>query len=69
VLANILAPVLIRLFEAGMADLIAPGGAIILSGILDHQAADVTASAQKHGLTFIEQRQIGDWVALLYHRQ
>jgi ribosomal protein L11 methyltransferase len=66
VLANILAPVLIRLFEAGMADLVAPGGAIILSGILDHQAADVTSAAEKHGLTFVEQRQIGDWVALLY---
>ncbi|MGC1378831.1 MAG: 50S ribosomal protein L11 methyltransferase [Anaerolineales bacterium] len=65
VLANILAPVLIRLFDAGMADLVAPGGAIILSGILDHQAADVIASAEKHGLTFIEQRQIADWVALL----
>ena len=69
VLANILAPVLIRLFDAGMADLVAPGGAIILSGILDHQAADVTASAEKHGLTFIKQRQIGDWVALLCRRQ
>ena len=69
VLANILAPVLIRLFDAGMADLIAPGGAIILSGILDHQAADVIASAEKHGLTFIEQRQIGDWVALLCSRR
>lgn len=65
VLANILAPVLIRLFDAGMADLVAPGGAIILSGILDHQAADVTASAEKHGLTFVEQRQIADWVAIL----
>lgn len=66
VLANILAPVLIRLFDAGMADLVTPGGAIILSGILDHQAADVTVAAEKHGLTFVEQRQIGDWVALLY---
>lgn len=68
VLANILAPILIRLFDMGMADLVAPGGAIILSGILDHQAADVTASAEKHGLTFVEQRQIADWVALLYKK-
>ena len=66
VVANILAPILIRLFEAGMADLVAPGGAIILSGILDHQAAEVTASAQARGLTLAEQRQRGDWVALLY---
>ncbi len=68
VLANILAPILIRLFDMGMADLVAPGGEIILSGILDHQATDVTASAEKHGLTFVEQRQIADWVALLYRK-
>lgn len=66
VLANILAPVLVRLFDAGMADLVVPGGAIILSGILDHQAAGVAASAKAHGLTFVEQRQMGDWVAQLY---
>ncbi|HEY3310852.1 MAG TPA: 50S ribosomal protein L11 methyltransferase [Anaerolineales bacterium] len=65
VLANILAPVLIRLFDAGMADLIAPGGRIILSGILEHQAAAVVASAEKHGLRLVAQKQIADWVALL----
>jgi ribosomal protein L11 methyltransferase len=65
VLANILAPVLVRLFDAGMADLIAPGGAIILSGILEHQAGNVIESAQKHGLKLVDQRQIADWVALL----
>jgi ribosomal protein L11 methyltransferase len=65
VLANILAPVLIRLFEAGMADLVETGGALILSGILEHQAQDVLAAAQKHGMTFKDQRQIADWVALL----
>jgi len=65
VLANILAPVLIRLFDAGMADLIAPGGAIILSGILEHQAADVVAAGEKYGLKLLDKRQINDWVALL----
>jgi ribosomal protein L11 methyltransferase len=65
VLANILAPVLIRLFDAGMAELIAPGGAIILSGILEHQAEAVVAAAQKHGLKLADQLQINDWVALL----
>ena len=68
VLANILAPVLVRLFEAGMADLIAPQGAIILSGILDHQGASVIAAGQKFGLKLVEQRQINDWVALLMQR-
>jgi len=66
VLANILAPILIRLFDAGMADLIAPGGEIILSGILEHQAADVAASAKKYGLILVEQRQMSDWVAQLF---
>lgn len=65
VLANILAPVLIRLFDAGMADLVSPGGSIILSGILEHQARDVISSAEKYGLKLAAQKQIADWVALL----
>jgi ribosomal protein L11 methyltransferase len=69
VLANILAPILIRLFDAGMADLIAPGGAIILSGILEHQANDVVAAGQKYGLNLADKRQINDWVALLMRKQ
>ena len=68
VLANILAPVLIRLFDAGLADLIAPSGAIILSGILEHQANDVAAAGQKQGLKLVASRQINDWVALLMQR-
>ncbi len=69
VLANILAPILIRLFDAGMADLVAPGGAIILSGILEHQADGVIEAAQKHGLAFTDRRQMADWVALLCAKQ
>lgn len=66
IMANILAPVLIRLFDAGMADLIDKNGAIILSGILDHQEAAVRAQAEEKGLTFIDRAQIQDWVALLF---
>lgn len=65
VLANILAPILIRLFEAGLADLVGPHGSIILSGILDHQANDVQAAGEKFGLHLADKRQINDWVALL----
>lgn len=65
VLANILAPILIRLFNAGMADLIQPGGVIILAGILAEQADGVLASASEHGLTYVDRRQSGDWVALV----
>ena len=66
VLANILAPVIIRLFDAGMAELVSPGGAIILSGILAEQAAGVRAKAEEKGLVFAEQRGIADWVGMVF---
>ena len=66
VLANILAPVLIRLFEIGLADLVTPGGRLVLSGILEPQAADVIAAAQAKGLTHLETLQMNDWVAIVF---
>jgi ribosomal protein L11 methyltransferase len=68
VLANILAPVIVRLFDAGLADLIDEDGAIILSGILQEQAQTVIAAAQAKGLRVNERKQIGDWVALTMSR-
>jgi ribosomal protein L11 methyltransferase len=68
VVANILAPIIIRLFDAGLADLVIPGGSLILSGILDHQAQGVIEAAQKCGLRFVSQKQMDDWVALLMER-
>jgi ribosomal protein L11 methyltransferase len=64
VVANILAPVIIRLFEAGLANLVEPGGALILSGILADQAEKVIETAQTKGLALTGRRQMGDWVAL-----
>ena len=64
VVANILAPVLIRLFDAGLADLVEPNGEIILSGILDHQAENVIEAGQAKGLKRGEIRQMKDWVAI-----
>ncbi len=66
VLVNILAPVIIRLFDAGLAELVSPGGAIILSGILAEQAAGVRAKAEEKGLKFAEQRGIADWVGMAF---
>ena len=64
VVANILAPVIIRLLDAGLADLVEQKGEIILSGILAHQADAVLDTAQARGLKKADQRQTGDWVAL-----
>ncbi|MBL8091621.1 MAG: 50S ribosomal protein L11 methyltransferase [Anaerolineales bacterium] len=68
VVANILAPVLIRLFDAGLADLIEKDGEIILSGILSHQAESVIEAGQAKGLVRGEVRQINDWVAISMKR-
>jgi ribosomal protein L11 methyltransferase len=68
VLANILAPVIIRLFDGGLAELVQPGGELVLSGILAEQAEGVIQAAQAKGMTFIEKRQMDDWVALLCRR-
>jgi ribosomal protein L11 methyltransferase len=64
VLANILAPVIVRLFEAGLAELIEEGGTILLSGILQEQGQNVLDAAQAQGLRLDERKQMGDWVAL-----
>lgn len=65
VLANILANILIRLFEGGMGRLVSRDGVLILSGILEEQAENVMQVAARHGFKLIEKRQIGDWVALV----
>lgn len=66
VLANILAPVLIRLFDEGLASLVAPGGKLVLAGILEIQTEDVLSAARAHGLNLIAKYQQEDWVALVF---
>lgn len=68
VVANILAPIIIRLFDDGLADLAEPGGAVILSGILQGQEQKVIEAAQAKGLTMNERKQMEDWVALSLSR-
>ena len=65
VLANILAPIIIRLFGMGLADLVEMGGTLVLAGILAEQAESVQVCARQHGMKYVEKRQMGDWVALL----
>ena len=65
VLANILAPVLIRLFGEGLAELVSPGGKLVLAGILENQAEEVLAAAHARGLNLIAKYQQDDWVGLV----
>jgi ribosomal protein L11 methyltransferase len=68
VVANILAPVIVRLFENGLADLVEADGALILSGILFEQEESVIETGQAYGLHVNERRQMGDWVAMTLRR-
>ena len=61
-------PVIIRLFNAGLADLAEPDGVIILSGILKEQVNGVIEAGQSKGLRLSESRESGDWVALAMRR-
>ena len=68
VLANILAPVIIRLFGDGLANLLSDDGVMVLSGILVEQAGGVEESARQHGLHLVETLQSSDWVALAFRK-
>lgn len=68
VLANILALVIIQLLDAGLAELLAPEGMAIFSGILVEQEREVIAALEKAGLRLVGRRQSGDWVALQVER-
>lgn len=68
VLANILAPVIMRMFGEGLSDTIKNGGKIILSGILDEQSPAMEAEAEIHGLRFVERMIQNDWVGLVYQK-
>ena len=65
VVANILAPVIVRLLATGLNDIVATHGKLILSGILEQQAVDVETAVQASGMHLKGKRQDGDWLALL----
>lgn len=65
--ANILAGPLIRL-AAETASRTAPGGAVILSGLLHHQAPPVRTAYRRTGLRFERSIRLGDWVTLRFRK-
>jgi ribosomal protein L11 methyltransferase len=64
VLANILPGPLIALAPAMRAAL-RPGGVAVLSGLLDHQAREVTATYLSAGFRLLGRRQDAGWIALV----
>ena len=68
VVANILAHVIVALLGQGLAQTVAPGGLLVVSGILEAQAFEVNAALQAQGLTLRAQEHIEDWVAIIAQR-
>jgi ribosomal protein L11 methyltransferase len=62
--ANILAKPLCRL-APGFARNLAPGGRLLLSGLMVDQEAEVLAAQTRAGLRLLERRRLGDWSTLL----
>jgi ribosomal protein L11 methyltransferase len=66
--ANILARPLIELAPA-IAAVLAPGGSLILAGLLDTQAEAVAAAYRRRGLSLAGRITIGDWPTLLMRKR
>jgi ribosomal protein L11 methyltransferase len=69
VFANILAPVIIRLLDEGLGNCCTPGGALVLSGILAEQEAQIRQALGRHNLQVRERSQIADWICLVVSPQ
>jgi len=68
VTVNILAPVIIKMLDMGLSDLVEPAGNLILSGILEEQVGEVEAAVRGSGMRIRKSRQSGDWLALLVEK-
>lgn len=67
VFANILARPLKRL-APDMARFTAPGSKVILSGLLNTQAAGTLSVYEGHGFSLQKRERVGEWSSLLLHR-
>lgn len=69
VVANIIVPVLTRLFEDGLRDTVSPEGNLILSGVLQEQLPGILTLLDRHGFNLKIKRQQGEWVGLWGSRE
>jgi len=69
VVANIIAPILISLFNDGLKDIVLPGGNLILSGILEEQLPEMLTLLADHEFSLKEQQQQGEWIGLWGKRE
>lgn len=64
--ANLLRPLLLQVAETGFTP--EPPRALVASGLLRHEADEIAAAFERHGLRETARRELGDWAALLLQR-
>lgn len=69
VIANILADVLTELIAQGLPGFVAPGGALLLSGIKVEQVDLIQTALRGTGYTIAEQREREGWLALIAEKR
>ncbi|MBN1886594.1 MAG: 50S ribosomal protein L11 methyltransferase [Thermoflexales bacterium] len=67
-LVNILARVIVELFEQGLEQVLAPGGSMVLAGLIDTQEEAVYQAVSRAGLQLVQRLQDKDWVGLVCRR-
>jgi ribosomal protein L11 methyltransferase len=67
ILANILAEPLVTM-ATGIAERLAPGGTVILSGLLVREERRVRGAYLARGLRFRSRRELGGWMTLIFER-
>jgi ribosomal protein L11 methyltransferase len=65
ILVNILLPVILDLLDRDLARYLAPGGHLILAGVIAEQEPQLREALDPHGLVVARQLAQGDWVAFV----
>lgn len=68
VIANIIADIIIRMFDE-LDEHLAPGGRLLTSGIIDERQTDVVAAARQHGFVVAEEHHLKGWTSLVLCRE
>lgn len=68
VIANIIADIIIRLFDQ-LDEHLKQGGTLLTSGIIEDRIEDVLAAAEKHGYGVVERLENKGWVCITFKRK
>ena len=68
VIANIIADIIIRLFDQ-LDEHLEQGGTLLTSGIIEDRIEDVLAAAEKHGYGVVERMENKGWACITFKRE